>query len=328
MRLALPRPVACATLLSAAVLSLPWVPRLGAQEADLIVTNGRLWTGDSLRPRAEAVAIRNGRFLAVGSNAEVLAHRGVTTRVMDLGGRFATPGFIDNHTHFNQAGALLLGVNLLDVAEPAALAQRVKGARDRLPAGAWITGGDWGAYEDWNANSAGASGSARRARFSPDRSIVDSVTPSTPVFLQRWDRSAFLANGAALQAAGLTCARPVPGLECVNGVSTGRIADSALQRLRAAIPPKGFEQRLREARVAIRHLNEMGVTGIHDITPREQLPVYHTLKERGELTVRVYARPTLDKWDELTAVGIPHGFGDEWLRIGPAKLFSDGSIGG
>jgi predicted amidohydrolase YtcJ len=328
MRLALPRPIAFATLLSAAVLALLWGPRLGAQEADLIVTNGRLWTGDSLRPRAEAAAIRNGRFLAVGSSAEVLAHRGATTRVIDLGGRFATPGFIDNHTHFNQAGALLLGVNLLDVAEPAALAQRVKGARDRLPAGAWITGGDWGAYEDWNANSAGAaSGSARRARFSPDRSIVDSVTPSTPVFLQRWDRSAFLANGAALQAAGLTCERPVPGLECVNGTATGRIADSALQRVRAAIPPKGFEQRLREARVAIRHLNEMGVTGIHDITPREQLPVYHALKERGELTVRVYARPTLDKWDELTAVGIPHGFGDEWLRIGGLKGFVDGIQG-
>lgn len=328
MRLPSPRPAVLAVLLSAALVSGRQVPVLGAQEADLIVTNGRVWTGDSLRPRAEAVAIRDGRFLAVGSPAEVLAHRGGATRVIDLGGRFVTPGFIDNHTHFNQAGALLLGVNLLDVAEPVAFAQRVKGARDRLPPGAWITGGDWGAYEDWNANSAGAApGAARRPRFSPDRTIVDSVTPATPVFLQRWDRSAYLANAAALQAAGLSCARPVPGLECVAGTATGRIADTALARVRAAIPPKGFEQRLREARVAIRHLNEMGVTGIHDITPREQLPVYHALKERGELTVRVYARPTLDKWDELTAVGIPHGFGDEWLRIGGLKGFVDGIQG-
>ncbi len=327
MRRASLPPLVVATLSAAAWLTVP-VASARAQEADLIVTNGKFWTGDSLRPRAEAVAIRNGRFLTVGSTAQALTHRGGTTRVIDLAGRFATPGFIDNHTHFNQAGALLLGVNLLDVAEPVAFAQRVKAARDRLPADAWITGGDWGAYEDWNANSAGATAAGTpRARFSPDRTIVDSVTPATPLLLQRWDRSAYLANAAALQAAGLTCGEPVRGLECVNGAATGRVADSALARVRAAIPAKGFEQRLREARVALRHLNEMGVTGIHDITPREQLPVYHALKERGELTVRVYARPTLDKWDELTAVGIPHGFGDEWLRIGGLKGFVDGIQG-
>lgn len=79
--------------------------------------------------------------------------------------------------------------------------------------------------------------------------------------------------------------------------------------------------------MALAHLAELGVTGIHDITPREQLPVYHELKRRGELLVRVYARPTLDKWDELAAVGIPHGFGDPWLRIGGLKGFVDGIQG-
>ncbi len=312
-----------------ALLALP----LAAQDADLILTGGRLWTGDSTRPYAEAVAIRGGRLIAVGSDAEALRHRGSATRVIPLGGRFGTPGFTDNHTHFGQAGALLLGVNLLDVAEPRAFAERVKGARDRLPAGAWITGGDWGAYEDWNTGSAGGTGTPGaanappRQRFSPDRSIIDSVTPASPTLLQRWDRSAFLANGAALAAARLDCAQPVEGLECVNGRATGRVSGRALAAVRAAIPTKSFDQRLREARVAIRHLNEMGVTGIHDITPREQLPVYHALKEAGELTIRVYARPTLDKWDELSAVGIPHGFGDEWLRIGGLKGFVDGIQG-
>lgn len=298
-----------------------------AQDADLILTGGRIWTGDTSRPYAEALAIRNGRLLAVGSATDVARHRSAQTRVLALGGRFATPGFIDNHTHFNQAGALLLGVNLLDVAEPRAFAARVKAARDRLPADAWITGGDWGAYEDWNAGSAGAAAGRPAARFSPDRTIIDSVTPGTPVLLQRWDRSAYVANSAALAAAGLGCAAPVEGLECASGRPTGRVSGAALGRLRAAMPTKSFDQRLREARVAIAHLNEMGVTGIHDITPREQLPVYHALKERGELTVRVYARPTLDKWDELSAVGIPHGFGDEWLRIGGLKGFVDGIQG-
>jgi predicted amidohydrolase YtcJ len=301
---------------------------LAAQEADLVLTGGRIWTGDSARPYAQAVAIRDGRLLVVGTDAEAMRHGGAATRVIALGGRFATPGFIDNHTHFNQAGALLLGANLLDVSAPAALVSRVRDARDRLPQGAWITGGDWGAYEDWNQGSTGgAAAGAARARFSPDRRMLDSITPATPVFLQRWDRSAFLANGAALTAAGLSCGNPVEGLECVNGNATGRISGEALRRVRSAVPAKSFEQRLREARTAIRHLNELGVTGIHDITPREQLPVYHALKERGELTVRVYARPTLDKWDELSAVGIPHGFGDEWLRIGGLKGFVDGIQG-
>lgn len=317
MRLTLRLPLIAA--LSASTL-------LPAQEADLILTGGRIWTGDSAAPYVQAVAIRDGRFLAVGSDADVLQHRSAHSRVIALDGRFVTPGFIDNHTHFNQAGALLLGVNLLEVSDAAGLAARVKAARDRLPAGAWITGGDWGAYEDWAAGSAGGA-QRRKPRFDPDRRIIDSITPTTPALLQRWDRSAYLANGAALEAAGLRCDAPVEGLECQRGRATGRVSGAALARLRAAIPPKSFEQRLREARVAIGHLNELGVTGIHDITPREQFPVYHELKRRGELTVRVYARPTLDKWDDLSAVGLPHGFGDDMLRIGGLKGFVDGIQG-
>ncbi|NOT08976.1 MAG: amidohydrolase [Gemmatimonadales bacterium] len=286
-------------------------------DADLIVQNARIWTGDSANPWAEALAVRGERLLAVGSGAEARRYRGGATRVIDAGGRLLTPGFIDNHTHFGQAGGLLLGVNLLDVDGGDSLIARVRGARDRLPEGAWITGGDWGAYEDTTA----------RARFSPERGLIDSMTPNTGVLLQRWDRSAYLANGFALAAAALDCARAVEGLECDGARATGRISGEALRRVRAAIPAKSFEQRLREARAALSHLAELGVTGINDITPREQLPVYHELKRRGELLVRVYARPTLDKWDDLSLVGIPHGFGDGWLRIGGLKGFVDGIQG-
>lgn len=87
---------------------------LAAQSADLIITGARVWTGDSTRPWAEAVAVSGERLLVVGSRAEVLRRRGPTTRMLGLPGRFVAPGFIDNHTHFAQAGALLLGVNLLD----------------------------------------------------------------------------------------------------------------------------------------------------------------------------------------------------------------------
>ena len=153
------------------------------------------------------------------------------------------------------------------------------------------------------------------------------MTPGTPALLNRWDRSAWLANGAALQAAGATCDRPIEGLECVGGNATGRISGAALARVRAAVTPKTFDQRLREARAALQHLTELGVTTIHDNTPPTQLPVYTELKRRGELTVRIFARPTLDKWNELTYAGVSPGFGDDWIRIRALKGFVDGIQG-
>ncbi|MEO6444786.1 MAG: amidohydrolase [Gemmatimonadaceae bacterium] len=299
---------------------------LPAQDADIILQNARIWTGDTLRPYAAAVAIRGERIVAVGNTESVAPHRGVHTRVIDLGGRFITPGFIDDHTHFSQAGALLIGANLLDVSTAVALTARVREAVGRMSPGAWLTGGDWGAYEDAPANSTGAA-AAPRQRFSPDRTLLDPVSGRTPMLLNRWDRSAYVANGIALERAGLRCEQPVPGLECMGGRATGRVADSALARVRRAITPTTFDQRLREARAAQLHLAELGVTTIHDITPPAQLPVYTELKRRGELTVRVFARPTLDKWNELSYAGIAPGFGDDWIRVRALKGFVDGIQG-
>jgi predicted amidohydrolase YtcJ len=97
--------------------------------------------------------------------------------------------------------------------------------------------------------------------------------------------------------------------------------------VRAAIAPKSLEQRLAEARMALAQLREFGVTTIHDNTAPEQFSVYQALRRRGELTVRVYGRPTLDKWEALRAVGIRHGFGDEWIKVGGLKGFVDGIMG-
>jgi predicted amidohydrolase YtcJ len=297
-----------------------------AQDADLIITAGRIWTGDPAKPWAEAVAVRGDRILAVGSRTEILARRAPHTRVIDMPGRFVTPGFIDNHTHFASAGNLLTNVNLLDVADAAGLVRRVREARDRLPQGAWLLDGQWGAYEQWAQNATGREQpTAARAEFRPHRALIDSITPNSPALLSKWDRSAYLANARALQIAGADCTWP--GVECENGRPTGRLSPEAAQRIRRSVPPKSRDQKLTESRIALRHLAELGVTTIHDNTSPDQLEIYQILRAGGELTTRIYARPTLDRYDELRASGIFNGFGDEYLKIGGLKGFVDGIMG-
>jgi len=299
---------------------------VSSQQADMIVTAGRIWTGNPDQPFAEAVAIRGDRILAVGTRADMMARRGAHTRVIDMPDRFVTPGFIDNHTHFQSAGNLLLNVNLLDVADEAGLIRKVREARDRLPRGAWLLDGQWGAYEQWALNATGREQDQRAGPgFSPQRAMIDSITPTTPVLINKWDRTAYMANSRALELAGADCSWP--GVECENDRPTGRLNAEAAARIRRTVPPKSLEQRLTESRGALRHLAELGVTTIHDNTPAGQLEVFQLLLAADELTARIYARPTLDRYDELSAAGIRHGFGNDYLKIGGLKGFVDGIMG-
>jgi len=301
------------------------MPMPAGEGVDLLLVDGHVWTGVEGAPPAEAVAVRGERIVYVGSSAGARRLMGASTRVVDLGGRFVTPGFIDNHTHFNRAGELLLGVNLLDVADEAGIRQRVQEAAGRLPTGAWMVGGMWGAYAEWAMNSTGADAGEAAVAYSPDRSAIDAVSPNHPALLWNWDRSQYLANEAALAAAGASCAWP--GVECEGGDPTGRLDPAAANRIRDAIPEKTMEQRLAEGRIALQQLASFGVTTFFDITPPEQLPVYEALREAGELTARVNVRPVLDTWDELADVGIGYGFGDDWIRFGGLKGFVDGIMG-
>lgn len=288
-----------------------------AQVANRVLTNAVVWTGDEGQPEGEAIALRGDRIVAVGSAESIGAHIGEQTAVMDLGGAFVMPGFIDNHTHFNRAGALLLGINLLDVNNEATLAAAIADARNRLPAKAWITGGDWGAYAQW--------ADTPEAIMTPDRAAIDDLTADTPVFLSRFDGAQFLANAVALEKAGLSCGDA--GVDCVDGRMTGRLTPEAAEAVQAVIPEKPMAQRLAEARVAMERLATYGVTTIHDITPPEQMRVFQHLRASDELTVRVYARPTLDRYAALAEAGVTHGFGDDYLQLGGLKGFVDGILG-
>ena len=194
-----------------------------------------MWTGHEANPWAEAVA--GNRIGAVGTDALVASLQGSDTRVIELNGRFISPGFIDNHTHFNRAGELLLGINLLEVSDEEGLIREVREAANRLPDGAWMTGGGWGAYEQWAVSSTGRGDDVQRPEtlFRPDRTAIDPVSPGNPALLWNWDRTRYLANGAALEAAGADCSWE--GVECENGVATGCIDAETAARIRSPGTP-------------------------------------------------------------------------------------------
>jgi predicted amidohydrolase YtcJ len=301
--------------------------------ADIILVNGRLHTLNATRPSAEAIAIAGTKIAAVGTNAEIRARAGSNTRVIDLRGAFALPGFNDAHVHIDSTGGLLVGVNLLDVHEPSAFATRIREAAGRMPKGSWIQRGEWGAYEQWAAGSAGAqpAGKGATGPFTPSRDLIDGATPDHPVLVNRFDRSMYLANSVALKLAGITESTPNPeGGEIVKdptGRPTGILKGTAVQLVTRVIPPIPFEQRLTQVRAVLKEAREGGVTTVQDLTTPEQLRAYQELQKRGELTVRIMLRPTLDRVKEVAALGITRGFGDDWLRYIGYKAWVDGIMG-
>ncbi|MDH5345647.1 MAG: amidohydrolase family protein, partial [Gammaproteobacteria bacterium] len=134
-----------AGIVLATVISVASASTAVAQHADLVVRNGKIWTVDRENPRAEAAASLNGRLVYVGSDGGVAAYIGPDTEVIDLDGAFVTPGFYDNHVHFEGTGRLLYGLNLLDVSDEDAFIERVRAVHERYAPGTWITGGDWSA---------------------------------------------------------------------------------------------------------------------------------------------------------------------------------------
>lgn len=302
--------------------------------ADLALVGGRIYTLDPARPWAEAIASRGEEIVAVGTTAEIRRFVGPSTRVIDLKGAFALPGFNDAHVHIDSTGALLVGVNLLDVHGPAAFKERIEAATKRLPRGSWITRGDWGAYENWAAGSAGTAaraGATSTGPFTPDRSLIDAVTPDHPVFVSRFDRSMYLANSKALELARITPDTPVPvGGEIARDASgrlTGIVRGAAVDLIRSVIPATSHEERLVQVRAVLREARESGVTTMQDLTSAAQLRAYQDLRRRGELTARINLRPQLWEAPQALALGLSRGFGDDWLRYVGYKAWVDGIMG-
>ena len=297
--------------------------------ADLILHNGTIWTVDQKNPSVQAVAIKDGRFIAVGADSAALKFRGPNTQVVDLKGAFVVPGFNDNHVHFASA-AQFLEFNIMRASTQDEFVARVKEVTARLPKGEWIVGGFWGAYDQWAAGSAGGQ---RREPFAPDMSLVNELTADYPMFIRKFDDSQFAANEAAFRALKLDLQNPqAPDVEFLRdsqGRPTGHMRGKGVTRLFGAFIPRNFsrERRLQQTKNALAEISKFGVTNVSDMSDDLQLELYKELHRNGELTVRIHFRPGLDRWKELSKSGIRVGSGDEWIRLGALKGHIDGIMG-
>jgi predicted amidohydrolase YtcJ len=287
--------------------------------ADLVLLNGKIWTVNRTQPEVEAMACLGNRIIGVGSNQEIRKWIGPKTRVIDLQGKRAVPGFNDAHVHFFSGGAGISSVQLRDARTPEEFRDRIRDYAAQLPKGRWILNGNWD-HENWSP-----------ARL-PTRQMIDDVTPDNPVFINRLDGHMALANSLALKLAGVTreTADP-PGGTIVresNGEPAGVLKDAAMNFVSRVIPNPGGDEIADAIRAAMRYAAENGVTSVQDMSASPDiLAAYQKLLNNDELTVRVYGHQPLPEWERLSRAGVRAGFGSDRLKIGGLKGFADGSLG-
>jgi predicted amidohydrolase YtcJ len=285
----------------------------------LAVVNARVWTGNASHPWATGVAVAGDRLVAVGSSAEIakFARGSPNARIIDAKGGMVTPGFIDSHSHFITSGFRLSSVQLRDARTPAEFISRIKAYVTGIPAGAWITGGDWD-HENWGGEL-------------PRRDWIDSVTPNNPVWVSRLDGHMALANSAALAIAKVNAStRDVEGGTIVRDASgnpTGMLKDNALGLVTRVEPPPAPQMSDHALDAAMHHVAERGVTSVHNMEGFADLATIERAHRSGRLITRIYAVVPIAQWARLRDTVAARGRGDDWVRIGGLKGFVDGSLG-
>jgi predicted amidohydrolase YtcJ len=290
-----------------------------ARPVDLIVY-GRVWTGDSARPWAGAVAVAGDTVQAVGDSAAIAALAGPSTRVLANGAAMVVPGFMDGHLHFTDGGFQLASVDLRPASSPEEFIARLKAFASERQPGEWILGGDWD-HERWPGAPL------------PRREWIDSVTPKNPVFVNRLDGHMGLANTAALRAARLGRAtKDIPGGVIVRdprtGEPTGILKDAAMGPVQRAIPEPTSTQRDAALRRALAYAASKGVTAFaHVSVAPADLGTYLRAKAAGALTARAALYFPLETWHAVADTVAKLGRGDDWVWIGGVKGYVDGSLG-
>jgi predicted amidohydrolase YtcJ len=286
---------------------------------DLVLLNGSIWTGEDSQPWAEAVAVKGDKIVLVGRSGDVRKLVGLGTRVLDLKGDLALPGFIDSHTHFLSGGFSLLSINLRDAKSKREFIARIEEKARQLGHGKWIQNGDWD-HQQFDPPEL------------PRLDWIDSVTPDNPVCINRMDSHMILANSLALKIAGVTRNTTSPeGGEIVKdsetGEPTGILKDAAMELVMKHIPEPSLGEKTIAAEAALKLAAECGVTSIHDMADSSNFEVYQALLKKGKLTSRIFLYIPLSEVDLYERLFLKTPFGSDDLKIGGLKGFVDGSLG-
>ena len=298
------------------------------ESPDQIFVNGDIYTGAEegfggapakVYPRAQAIAVLNGRISVVGTSDEISKIKGPHTQVVDLGGRFAMPGFNDAHLHLASGGFEMLNVELSNTKSfdemKARITERVKSAAP----GEWILGRGWDDTK-WTVQKI------------PTRQDLDAITGDHPALFIRTDGHMLVAISAALRVAGVTKNTPDPPGGRIdreaNGEPAGGMRETAQSLVRSKVPPPTKAQRRRGAELALQEAARYGLTSAQDNSQWEDFLIYAELEKEGKLTLRITEwLPFQQPVNVLEQRRVFHSHQDPMLHSGMLKGFMDGSIG-
>ena len=289
-------------------------------QPELILYNGNIITINERQPRAEAAAITNSRFVAVGTNEKVRALATTTTKTVNLEGRTVVPGFIDAHTHPAEAGLMHLRQVDCDLHSIAEIQKAIRERASKTPAGQWVLGFK---YDDTKTSDGRPL----------SRQDLDAAAPQHPVYISHRGGHTAYVNALAYSRAGVTESSSDPhggrfDRDPKTGKLNGRISERAGEVFDKAIGATYSRPEYRDAvKLICKMMSRAGITSAHDAWGvHEYLRGYQDAHDAGDLSVRIYCFIHYTEIDRMLAAGVRTGFGNEWVRIGGMKMVADGSI--
>jgi predicted amidohydrolase YtcJ len=305
------------------------------QPADLVLTNGKVVTMDESFPEAEALAVSGGRIVAVGSAKKIRAYLGDATRVIDLEGKLAIPGFIDSHAHFTGVGEAKMILDLTKTKNWGEIVALVGEAAQKVAPGEWIRGRGWH-QEKWDQTP------DPNVDGLPYHQDLSKVSPDNPVLLTHASGHSCLANAKAMELAGISKTTPdPPGGEIVRdpaGRPIGAFRETAQGLVGRALA--GYEMKKTEAEqladerkaieLAVQECLSKGITSLHDAGASfATIDLYKSLAEEGNLGIRIYAMigEGNDRLQESLSRYRIEGAGQNHLTVRSIKRFMDGALG-
>jgi len=283
-----------------------------ARRADIVFYNAKVYTFDDAVGNARAIAVEEGRIIAVGSDKEIKRSAPRGCEKVDLGGRPVFPGFTDSHTHFIGMGVDSLGVDLSGTKSVDEALSLMRKAAEKAPPGGWVVGTGWS-----------------ESRWSDGRFItrkdLDNSCPGHPAVAHRVCGHLSSVNSRAIDEMKLDAKTPDVEVSA-NGELTGVLRESAVVLAWSATKPSEV-LKTRGLMAATKKAHRLGVTSIHDNGQMEDLRVYEEAESRGKLGVRVRFNIPSAHLNSILDLGLASNFGSEMLRIGGVKIFCDGALG-